>query len=33
MATCILAAGPMTIAFMFLQKYFIRGITAGAVKG
>lgn len=32
MATCIAAAGPMIFVFMFLQKYFVRGITVGAIK-
>jgi len=27
------AAGPAMFVFMFLQKYFVRGITSGAVKG
>ena len=33
MAMSILAAGPMFMVFPFFQKYFVRGITAGAVKG
>ena len=33
MAMCILAAGPMLIVFPFFQKYFVRGITVGAIKG
>jgi putative aldouronate transport system permease protein len=33
MATCVLAAGPMTIAFCFLQKYFVKGVAIGSVKG
>lgn len=32
-AGIILASAPMVIAFVFLQKYFIKGIVAGAVKG
>lgn len=32
MATCVLAAGPMLFVFVFFQKYFIKGVTAGAVK-
>lgn len=32
-ASVILAALPIIIAFVFLQKYFIKGLTAGAVKG
>lgn len=33
MATCILAAGPMIMVFPFFQKYFVKGITVGSVKG
>ncbi len=33
MAMVVIAAGPAMFVFMFLQKYFVRGITAGAVKG
>ncbi len=33
MAMCILAAGPMLFVFPFFQKYFVRGMTIGAVKG
>ena len=33
MAMCIVAAGPMLIIFPFFQKYFVRGLTVGAVKG
>lgn len=33
MAMCVLAVGPMLLAFPFFQKYFVRGITVGAVKG
>lgn len=33
MATCVAAVGPMVIIFLFFQKYFIKGMTAGAVKG
>ncbi|MDR2751561.1 MAG: carbohydrate ABC transporter permease, partial [Clostridiales bacterium] len=30
MAMCVVAAGPMLVAFVFLQKYFIKGITVGS---
>lgn len=33
MALCLLAAGPMLFVFAFFQKYFVSGITVGAVKG
>jgi putative aldouronate transport system permease protein len=33
MAMAVLAAGPMLIVFPFFQKYFVRGLTVGAVKG
>lgn len=33
MAMAVLAAGPMMFVFPFFQKYFVRGLSAGAVKG
>jgi len=33
MAMAIIAAGPMLLVFPFFQKYFVRGLTVGAVKG
>ena len=33
MALCILAAGSMLVVFPFFQKYFVKGLTVGAVKG
>lgn len=33
MAMAILASGPMLAVFPFFQKYFVRGLTVGAVKG
>lgn len=33
MAMAILAAGPMVLVFPFFQKYFVKGITVGAIKG
>lgn len=32
MASSVVASIPLVIAFLFLQKYFISGLTAGAVK-
>lgn len=32
MATCILAVGPIIFLYPFLQKYFEKGLTMGAVK-
>jgi multiple sugar transport system permease protein len=33
MAGSIIVTLPRIIAFMFLQRYLVRGMTAGAVKG
>ena len=33
MALCIVAAGPILVVYPFFQKYFIQGLTIGAVKG
>jgi putative aldouronate transport system permease protein len=33
MSTCVIAIGPIIFAYPFVQKYFIKGITVGAVKG
>jgi putative aldouronate transport system permease protein len=33
MAMCVLAAGPMLFVFPFFQKYFIKGLTLGSIKG
>ncbi|SJZ64960.1 arabinogalactan oligomer / maltooligosaccharide transport system permease protein [Pilibacter termitis] len=32
-AGCVLIAIPITILFIFMQKYYVEGITAGGVKG
>lgn len=32
MAASLIASAPIVVAFMFLQRYFIQGVTAGAVK-
>ncbi len=33
MAICVVAAGPMIFVFLFFQKYFVKGIAVGSVKG
>ena len=33
MAASVVAALPVTFIFVFLQRYFIQGLTSGAVKG
>lgn len=33
MAMCLVAAGPMLVVFPFFQKYFVKGLTVGGVKG
>jgi multiple sugar transport system permease protein len=33
MAASIIVSVPVTLIFIFLQRYFIQGLTAGAVKG
>lgn len=33
MAMCMVAAGPMLVVFPFFQKYFVKGLTVGSVKG
>ena len=33
MATAVVATGPIIFLYPFAQKYFIAGITIGAVKG
>lgn len=33
MAMAVLAAGPMMFVFPFFQKYFVRGLTVGSIKG
>ncbi len=33
MALCIFAAGPTILVFPFFQKYFVAGLSSGAVKG
>lgn len=33
MALCVVAMGPIVLAYPFFQKYFIKGLTIGSVKG
>lgn len=33
MATAVLATGPIVLLYPFVQKYFVAGLTVGAVKG
>lgn len=33
MAMCVIAAGPILFIFPFFQKYFVKGVSVGAVKG
>ena len=33
MAASITVSVPVTLMFIFLQRFFIQGMTAGAVKG
>lgn len=33
MALAVIAVGPMLIVFPFFQKYFVKGVTIGSVKG
>ena len=32
MAASIVASAPIVLAFAFLQRFFIQGVTAGSVK-
>jgi putative aldouronate transport system permease protein len=33
MAMCVISIGPIILAYPFFQKYFVKGLTIGAVKG
>lgn len=33
MAMCVISVGPIIFAYPFFQKYYIKGLTIGAVKG
>lgn len=32
MAMCVLGAGPLLVAYPFVQKYFVKGLSMGAIK-
>ena len=33
MATAVIVAGPALVVYPFFQKYFVKGLTVGSVKG
>ena len=33
MSTCIIGTLPIMFVFLYLQKYIVKGMTVGAVKG
>lgn len=33
MAMCVITMGPIILAYPFFQKYFVKGLTIGAIKG
>ncbi|MDW7658042.1 MAG: carbohydrate ABC transporter permease, partial [Bacillota bacterium] len=33
MATVIATTGPILIAYPFVQKYFVKGVMIGSIKG
>ena len=33
MAICVIAMGPIVLAYPFFQRYFVQGLTIGAIKG
>ena len=33
MAVLLVSLGPIMVAYPFFQKYFVKGLTVGAVKG
>ena len=33
MATCVLATGPIVFVYPFLQRFFVKGLTLGSIRG
>lgn len=33
MAMCLVAIGPIILLYPVIQKYFVKGLTIGAIKG
>jgi len=33
MAMCVIAMGPIVLAYPFFQRYFVKGLTLGSIKG
>lgn len=33
MAMAVLGMGPIVLAYPFFQRYFVKGLTIGAIKG
>jgi putative aldouronate transport system permease protein len=33
MATAVITIGPIILLYPFVQRYFIKGLTLGAIKG
>jgi putative aldouronate transport system permease protein len=33
MATAVITIGPIILVYPFVQRYFVRGLTLGAIKG